>query len=188
MVASEKWQWENATAGAVAGFATVATMHPLDVVRTRFQGINFRNSFFFFFLIWYWIDFDSVGQLTTVEFPISRLTRTPLTRYSPLLAPRQVSGSSFFFFPPSLRVLNLIPLFYELYLDVCYRLVDLRCRVWEGFTLDFPPQLLGPQFHGLYISSCKYIQQWWLWVSLIWIFPVGCDFWIYMNPKKLLNL
>lgn len=32
-----KWQWENATAGAVAGFATVAAMHPLDVVRTRFQ-------------------------------------------------------------------------------------------------------------------------------------------------------
>ncbi|KAG2284665.1 hypothetical protein Bca52824_055885 [Brassica carinata] len=30
-------QWENATAGAVAGFATVAAMHPLDVVRTRFQ-------------------------------------------------------------------------------------------------------------------------------------------------------
>lgn len=32
------WQWENATAGALAGFATVAAMHPLDVVRTRFQG------------------------------------------------------------------------------------------------------------------------------------------------------
>ncbi|CAN8277680.1 unnamed protein product [Cochlearia groenlandica] len=31
------WKWENATAGAVAGFATVASMHPLDVVRTRFQ-------------------------------------------------------------------------------------------------------------------------------------------------------
>ncbi|KAF7828900.1 folate transporter 1, chloroplastic isoform X1 [Senna tora] len=33
----EQWQWEKATAGAVAGFATVAVMHPLDVVRTRFQ-------------------------------------------------------------------------------------------------------------------------------------------------------
>ncbi|KAG2243131.1 hypothetical protein Bca52824_095024 [Brassica carinata] len=33
----EPWQWETATAGAVAGFTTVAAMHPLDVVRTRFQ-------------------------------------------------------------------------------------------------------------------------------------------------------
>ncbi|XP_010254696.1 PREDICTED: folate transporter 1, chloroplastic isoform X2 [Nelumbo nucifera] len=32
-----QWQWENATAGAVAGFATVAALYPLDVVRTRFQ-------------------------------------------------------------------------------------------------------------------------------------------------------
>ncbi|MCL7027906.1 hypothetical protein MKW94_017303 [Papaver nudicaule] len=31
------WQWEEATAGAVAGFTTVASLHPLDVVRTRFQ-------------------------------------------------------------------------------------------------------------------------------------------------------
>ncbi|KAK3032276.1 hypothetical protein RJ639_036233 [Escallonia herrerae] len=31
------WQWENATAGAVAGLATVTFSHPLDVVRTRFQ-------------------------------------------------------------------------------------------------------------------------------------------------------
>ncbi|PPR85931.1 hypothetical protein GOBAR_AA34761 [Gossypium barbadense] len=32
-----QWQWETATAGAVAGFATVAAMYPLDIVRTRFQ-------------------------------------------------------------------------------------------------------------------------------------------------------
>uniref|UniRef100_A0A0E0KIP8 Uncharacterized protein n=1 Tax=Oryza punctata TaxID=4537 RepID=A0A0E0KIP8_ORYPU len=34
---AEAWTWENAAAGAAAGFATVATLHPLDVVRTRFQ-------------------------------------------------------------------------------------------------------------------------------------------------------
>ncbi|KAJ4822990.1 Folate transporter 1, chloroplastic [Turnera subulata] len=40
-----RWQWENATAGAVAGFATVAAMHPLDVVRTsqRRSGLQFSN-------------------------------------------------------------------------------------------------------------------------------------------------
>ncbi|WVZ25240.1 hypothetical protein V8G54_003784 [Vigna mungo] len=39
-----KWQWENATAGAAAGFATVAVMYPLDVVRTRFQVNDGRAS------------------------------------------------------------------------------------------------------------------------------------------------
>ncbi|KNA17902.1 hypothetical protein SOVF_075700 isoform A [Spinacia oleracea] len=39
-----KWEWENATAGAVAGFTTVAIMHPLDVVRTRFQVNDGRIS------------------------------------------------------------------------------------------------------------------------------------------------
>lgn len=41
---ARKWEWENATAGAVAGFATVAIMHPLDVVRTRFQVNDGRIS------------------------------------------------------------------------------------------------------------------------------------------------
>ncbi|XP_059623558.1 folate transporter 1, chloroplastic isoform X2 [Cornus florida] len=34
---SVNWQWENATAGAVAGVATAAFSHPFDVIRTRFQ-------------------------------------------------------------------------------------------------------------------------------------------------------
>ncbi|XP_047319969.1 folate transporter 1, chloroplastic isoform X2 [Impatiens glandulifera] len=38
------WQWENATAGAAAGLATVAFSHPLDVVRTRFQVSDGRTS------------------------------------------------------------------------------------------------------------------------------------------------
>ncbi|KAK4754080.1 hypothetical protein SAY87_002184 [Trapa incisa] len=42
MQTQTKWQWENATAGALAGFATVAVMHPLDVVRTRFQANDGR--------------------------------------------------------------------------------------------------------------------------------------------------
>ncbi|XAR73825.1 hypothetical protein NMG60_11007923 [Bertholletia excelsa] len=42
---SEDWQWENATAGALAGFAAVAFSHPLDVVRTRFQVRDGRTSF-----------------------------------------------------------------------------------------------------------------------------------------------
>ncbi|XP_042495365.1 folate transporter 1, chloroplastic isoform X2 [Macadamia integrifolia] len=40
----QQWQWENATAGAIAGFATVTVLHPLDVVRTRFQVNDGRIS------------------------------------------------------------------------------------------------------------------------------------------------
>ncbi|CAN6440608.1 unnamed protein product [Victoria cruziana] len=36
--------WQNATAGAIAGFATVVSLHPLDVVRTRFQVNDGRQS------------------------------------------------------------------------------------------------------------------------------------------------
>ncbi|ONH96958.1 hypothetical protein PRUPE_7G162200 [Prunus persica] len=44
MSSASQWQWETATAGAIAGFATVAAMHPLDVVRTRFQVHDGRVS------------------------------------------------------------------------------------------------------------------------------------------------
>ncbi|TKY55857.1 Folate transporter 1 [Spatholobus suberectus] len=40
----DQWRWEHATAGAAAGFATVAVMQPLDVVRTRFQVNDGRVS------------------------------------------------------------------------------------------------------------------------------------------------
>ncbi|KAK6924424.1 Mitochondrial substrate/solute carrier [Dillenia turbinata] len=38
------WQWENGTAGDFAGVANVACMHPLDVVRPRFQANDCRLS------------------------------------------------------------------------------------------------------------------------------------------------
>jgi hypothetical protein len=37
---SSQWKWENAAAGAVAGLTTVVALHPLDIVRTRFQGLQ----------------------------------------------------------------------------------------------------------------------------------------------------
>ncbi|TQD70511.1 hypothetical protein C1H46_043953 [Malus baccata] len=44
MSSASQWQWETATVGAVAGLSTVAAMHPLDVVRTRFQVHDGRVS------------------------------------------------------------------------------------------------------------------------------------------------
>ncbi|KAH8933576.1 hypothetical protein BDL97_18G037100 [Sphagnum fallax] len=41
---STQWKWENAAAGAVAGLATVVALHPLDIVRTRFQVHDGRQT------------------------------------------------------------------------------------------------------------------------------------------------
>lgn len=34
---SSDWKWQSAVAGSVAGLTTVVALHPLDIVRTRFQ-------------------------------------------------------------------------------------------------------------------------------------------------------
>ncbi|KMZ73684.1 Folate transporter 1, chloroplastic [Zostera marina] len=39
-----KWRWENMAAGAIAGFTAVVSLHPLDVVRTRFQVNDGRSK------------------------------------------------------------------------------------------------------------------------------------------------
>jgi Mitochondrial carrier protein len=53
VVAEERrLRWENAAAGAIAGFTTVASLHPLDVVRTRFQGLSLSLSLSHVIEIW----------------------------------------------------------------------------------------------------------------------------------------
>lgn len=38
------WRWESAVAGGVAGLTTVVALHPLDIVRTRFQVYDGRHA------------------------------------------------------------------------------------------------------------------------------------------------
>ncbi|KAG0571231.1 hypothetical protein M758_6G213100 [Ceratodon purpureus] len=38
------WKWESAVAGGVAGLTTVVALHPLDIVRTRFQVHDGRHA------------------------------------------------------------------------------------------------------------------------------------------------
>lgn len=54
------WQWENAAAGAVAGLATTAFSHPLDVVRTRFQGMLFDLASLSMSYLNIWVYIDSM--------------------------------------------------------------------------------------------------------------------------------
>lgn len=79
------WQWQNAVAGSVAGLATVAFSHPLDVVRTRFQGLSLSLSIILDLNRWVnqsLLDFVLLfnSQLATAEPPTSHYTRTRLTR------------------------------------------------------------------------------------------------------------
>ncbi|KAH0855482.1 hypothetical protein HID58_007963 [Brassica napus] len=75
------WQWENATAGAVAGFATVAAMHPLDVVRTRFQRVP---------------DVQEHSSRSLHHWP-SRGSERPLCSFFPAVIGSTLSWSLYFF-------------------------------------------------------------------------------------------
>ncbi|OMO56963.1 Endoplasmic reticulum-adenine nucleotide transporter [Corchorus capsularis] len=82
------WQWETATAGAVAGFATVAAMYPLDIVRTRFQANDGRVTKF------------TYKNTAHAIFTITRLEglRGLYAGFSPAVLGSTVSWSLYFFF------------------------------------------------------------------------------------------
>ncbi|XP_010550434.2 PREDICTED: folate transporter 1, chloroplastic, partial [Tarenaya hassleriana] len=84
-----QWQWENATAGAVAGFATVAAMHPLDVVRTRFQVNDGRAP-----------NLPTYKNTAHALFTIARLEglRGLYAGFSPAVIGSTVSWGLYFFF------------------------------------------------------------------------------------------
>uniref|UniRef100_A0A803PFH2 Folate transporter 1, chloroplastic n=1 Tax=Cannabis sativa TaxID=3483 RepID=A0A803PFH2_CANSA len=86
---SDRWQWENATAGALAGFATVAAMHPLDVVRTRFQVNDGRVS-----------NLPTYKNTVHAVFTITRLEglRGLYAGFSPAVIGSTISWGLYFFF------------------------------------------------------------------------------------------
>ena len=69
-----QWKWESAVAGGVAGLTTVVALHPLDIVRTRFQGLLFLLLtpftclfLFFSFSMFFWVLLLSVHGLDASE-------------------------------------------------------------------------------------------------------------------------
>ncbi|XP_031742407.1 folate transporter 1, chloroplastic isoform X2 [Cucumis sativus] len=91
------WQWENATAGALAGFATVAAMHPLDVVRTRFQVYDGRGSN----LPTYKNTVNAIYTITRMEIlmlPLFQGLRGLYAGFYPAVLGSTVSWGLYFFF------------------------------------------------------------------------------------------
>ncbi|CAN8321967.1 unnamed protein product [Cochlearia groenlandica] len=84
------WQWENAAAGAIAGFATVAGVHPLDVVRTRFQVNDGRGGSIL----------PTYNNTSHAVFSISRLEglRGLYAGFFPALIGSTLSWGLYFFF------------------------------------------------------------------------------------------
>ncbi|XP_039066734.1 folate transporter 1, chloroplastic-like isoform X1 [Hibiscus syriacus] len=88
-MSQSQWQWENATAGAVAGFATVAAMYPLDIVRTRFQVNDGRVT-----------NFPTYKNTAHAIFTISRLEglKGLYAGFLPAVLGSTVSWGLYFFF------------------------------------------------------------------------------------------
>ncbi|XVE87359.1 hypothetical protein DITRI_Ditri18aG0111200 [Diplodiscus trichospermus] len=88
-MSQSQWQWENATAGAVAGFATVAAMYPLDIVRTRFQVNDGRVT-----------NFPTYKNTAHAIFAITRLEglKGLYAGFSPAVLGSTVSWGLYFFF------------------------------------------------------------------------------------------
>ncbi|XVF59698.1 hypothetical protein PTKIN_Ptkin07bG0297000 [Pterospermum kingtungense] len=88
-MSQSQWQWENATAGALAGFATVAAMYPLDIVRTRFQVNDGRLT-----------NFPAYKNTAHAIFTITRSEglRGLYAGFSPAVLGSTVSWGLYFFF------------------------------------------------------------------------------------------
>ncbi|XVF15825.1 hypothetical protein REPUB_Repub09cG0189800 [Reevesia pubescens] len=88
-MSESQWQWREATAGAMAGFATVATMYPLDIVRTRFQVNDGRVT-----------NFPTYKNTAHAIFTITRLEglKGLYAGFFPAVLGSTVSWSLYFFF------------------------------------------------------------------------------------------